>query len=70
MGHWESIADGKFVAISADPENQERSQINNASLYLVEREKGQTESKASRWKELINRTEGHLGGSVGYTSDS
>ena len=54
-----AVLRGKFIAIQAYLKKQEKSQINNQTLYLKELEKEeQTEQKFSRRKEIIKiRTE-------------
>ena len=49
-----AVLRGKFIAIQAYLKKQEKSQINNLTLYVKELEKEQTKSKVSRWKEIIN----------------
>ena len=54
-----AVLKGKFIAIQAYLKKQEKSQINNLTLYLKELEKEkQTKPKVSRRKEIIKvRTE-------------
>ena len=48
-----AVLRGKFIAIQAHLEKQEKSQINNLSLNVKELEKEeQTKSKVSRMKKL------------------
>ena len=49
-----AVLRGKFLVIQAYLKKQERSQINNLTLYLKEQEKEeQTKPKVSRRKEII-----------------
>ena len=49
-----AVLRGKFIAIEAYLKKQEKSQINNLTLYLKELEKEeQTKPKVSRRKEII-----------------
>ena len=49
-----AVLRGKFIAIQAYLKKQEKSQINNLTLHLKEREKEeQTKPKVSRRKEII-----------------
>ena len=49
-----AVLRGKFIAIQAYLKKQEKSQINNLTLYLKELEKDeQTKPKVSRRKEII-----------------
>ena len=49
-----AVLSGKFIAIQAYLNKQEKSQINNLTLHLEELEKEQTKSKVSRRKEIID----------------
>ena len=48
-----AVLRGKFIAIQAYLEKQEKCQINNLTLHLKELEKEQTKPKVSRRKEII-----------------
>ena len=48
-----AVLRGKFIAIQAYLKKQEKSQVNNLTLYLKKLEKEQTKRKVSRRKEII-----------------
>ena len=49
-----AIVRGKFIAIQSYLKKQEKSQINNLTLHLKQLVKGQTKSKLSRKKLILN----------------
>ena len=54
MGCSKAVLRGKFIAIQAYLKKQEKSQINNLTLYLKELEKEEeTKPKVSRRKKII-----------------
>ena len=52
MGHSKSSSRGKFIAIQSHLKKQEKSQINNVTLHLKEKEE-QRKPKVSTRKEII-----------------
>ena len=49
-----AVVRGKFIAIQSYLRKQEKSQINNLTLYLKQQEKEeQTKPEVSRWNEII-----------------
>ena len=53
MGCSKAVLRRKFIAIQAYLRTQEKSQINNLTLYLKQPEREQTKPKVSRRKEFI-----------------
>ena len=54
MGHCKAVLRGKFIAIQAYLNKQEKSQINNLTLYLKQLEKEEMKNpRVSRTKEIL-----------------
>ena len=54
MGHYKTVLRGKFITIQAYLKKQKKSQINNLTLHLKQREKEEMKNpRVSRRKEIL-----------------